>query len=142
MTRREVAHVQHGRAERRDLSRLTLGEEAISDPTLIHHLDRARVETSGPRADEDVIETPLDDRDVDLRQRQLSREHHPHRTASGDNYRMVGHRRGPLGYAEKNTRTSLLHLVGSGLRTVIMRHDPGLVSSPPIGYKLAVERKT
>ena len=34
MTRREVAHVQHGRAERRDLSRLTLGEESTSDPTL------------------------------------------------------------------------------------------------------------
>jgi hypothetical protein len=48
MTRREVAHVQHGRAEHRGLSHLTLGEEPISDPTLIQHLDRARVKTAGP----------------------------------------------------------------------------------------------
>jgi hypothetical protein len=48
MTRREFAHVQHGRAERRDLSHLTLREEPISDPALIEHLDRARVKTTGP----------------------------------------------------------------------------------------------
>ncbi len=48
MTRREVAHVQHGRAEHRGLSHLTLREESISDPTLIQHLDRARVKAAGP----------------------------------------------------------------------------------------------
>ena len=48
MTGREVAHVQHGRAERRHLSHLTLREEPISDPTLIEYLDRARVDTAGP----------------------------------------------------------------------------------------------
>ena len=48
MTRREVAHVQHGRAEHRGLSHLTLREEPIGDPTLIEHLDRARVKTAGP----------------------------------------------------------------------------------------------
>jgi hypothetical protein len=41
MTRREVARVQHGRAERHGLMHLTLREEAISDPALIEHLDRA-----------------------------------------------------------------------------------------------------
>ena len=45
MTCREVAQVRNGRAERRDLSHLTLREEPISDPALIQHLDRARVKT-------------------------------------------------------------------------------------------------
>ena len=80
-----------GRSERRGLSHLTLREEPISDPTLIEHLDRARVKTTGPRAEEHVIGTPLEDRDIDLRQRQLSRQHHPRRTASGDHHRMLAH---------------------------------------------------
>ena len=112
MTRREVAHVQHGRAERRDLSHLTLREEPIGDPTLIQHLDRARVKAAGPRAGEHVIGTPLDDRDVDLRQRQLGRQHHPRGTASGDDHRMLGHRHTPVGYVENDTRISLLHFRG------------------------------
>jgi hypothetical protein len=41
MTRREVAHVHHGGAERRGLSHLTLREEPIGHPALIEHLDRA-----------------------------------------------------------------------------------------------------
>jgi hypothetical protein len=48
MPRREVAHVQQDRAERRGLGRPTLREEATGDPTLIQHLDGARVETTGP----------------------------------------------------------------------------------------------
>ena len=48
MTRREVAHVQHGRADHRGLGHLALREEPISDPTLIEHLDRARVKAAGP----------------------------------------------------------------------------------------------
>ncbi len=91
MTRREVAHVHHGRAERRGLGHLTLREEPIGDPALIQHLDRARVDSAGPRVGEHVIGTPLDDRDVDLRQRQLGRQHHPRRTASGDHHPMLRH---------------------------------------------------
>ena len=48
MTRREVTHVQHGRADDRGLRHLTLRQEPISDPTLIEHLDGARVDTAGP----------------------------------------------------------------------------------------------
>ncbi|MCW2971459.1 MAG: hypothetical protein JWO23_2586 [Solirubrobacterales bacterium] len=48
MTRREVAHVQHGRSDHRGLSHLTLREEPVSHPTLIQHLDRARVKAAGP----------------------------------------------------------------------------------------------
>ena len=98
-----------GRAERRDLSHLPLGEEPISDPTLIEHLDRARVKTAGPRAGEHMVGAPLDDRDVDPRQRQLSRQHHPRRTASGDHHRMLAHGHTPVGYVDKNPSTSLLH---------------------------------
>jgi hypothetical protein len=36
------------REQHRGLSHLTLREEPISDPTLIQHLDRARVKTAGP----------------------------------------------------------------------------------------------
>jgi hypothetical protein len=48
MTRREIAHVQHGRGQHRGLRHLALREEPIGDPTLIKQLDRARVKTAGP----------------------------------------------------------------------------------------------
>ena len=115
MTRREVAHVQHGRRERRDLSHLALGEEAIGDSALIEHLDRARVKAAGARADEHVIGTPLDHRDVDLRQRQLARQHHPRRTASGDHNRVLSH-----------IHLTLPFPSGSELRRAIMGHGRGL----------------
>ena len=86
----KVAHVQHGRGQHRRLRHLTLREEPIGDPTLIEHLDRARVKTAGPRADEHVIGTPLDDGDIDLRQGQLSRQHHPRRASSGDHHSVFG----------------------------------------------------
>ena len=101
MTRGQVAHVQHGRAERHGLMHLTLREEPISDATLIEHLDRAREKAAGPRAGEHVIGAPLDDRDVDLRQRQLSRQHHPRRTSSGDHHTHA-----------RSYRISLLHFRG------------------------------
>jgi len=68
-----------------------LGQEPIGDPTLIQHFDRARMKTAGPRADEHVIGTPLDDRNVDLRQRQLGRQHHPRRATSSDHHDMICH---------------------------------------------------
>jgi hypothetical protein len=48
MTRREVAHVEHGRGQHRGLGRLALGEEAIGNPALIQQLDRARVKAARP----------------------------------------------------------------------------------------------
>ncbi len=95
MARREVAHVEHGRAEGRDLSNLTLSEEPIGDPALIQHLDGARVKAAGARAGEHVIGTLLDDRDVHLGQSQLGREHHPRRAAPGDHHSMLVHRFAP-----------------------------------------------
>jgi hypothetical protein len=91
MTRREVADVQRGRAERHRLVDLAFREEPIGDPTLIQHLDRAREKAARPGAHELMIGTPLDDRDVDLRQRQLGRQRHPRRTSSDDHHRMLIH---------------------------------------------------
>jgi hypothetical protein len=53
-----------------------------------------------------VIGTPLDNRDVDLRQRQLSRQHHPRRTSSGDHHSMLGHRHTPAGVTPLATSAS------------------------------------
>ena len=79
------------RGEARDLRRLPFGEEALGDAALIEHLDRARVQPAGARAGELLAGAPLDDGDVDPRQRQLGRQHQPRRTAAGDHHRMFGH---------------------------------------------------
>jgi hypothetical protein len=52
-----------------------------------------------------VIETPLDDRHVHVRQRQLGRQHHPRRTASGNHHSVLGHGHTPLGSVD-NARIS------------------------------------
>ena len=52
---------------------------------------RARVQAAGARAGELLAGAPLDDRDVDARQRQLARQHQPGRAASGDHHRMLRH---------------------------------------------------
>ena len=103
MTRREVAHVQPRRAEARSLNHLTLGKEPISDATLIEHLDRARVKTARSRADQHMIGTTLEERDIDPRQRQLSRQHHACRTTSSDHHGMLGLRHASAVYVDSST---------------------------------------
>jgi hypothetical protein len=44
------------------------------------------------RSGEVLAGAPLDDRDVDPRQRQLARQHQPRRTASDDHHCVLGHR--------------------------------------------------
>src|SRR5207249_697843 len=87
----EVADVHRDPSERLHLHRLPLGEEAIDDTALVQHLDGAGVQTSGARAFEREAGASLDDEDVGPRQRQLRRQHHPRRTAAGDDNRMLGH---------------------------------------------------
>ena len=82
-------------ANARDLGHLPLREEPIGDAALVEDLDRARVQAARARAGEVLVGAPLDDRDVDPRQRQLGRQHQPGRTASGDHHRMLGHRPAP-----------------------------------------------
>ena len=67
-------------------------EEPLGDAALIEHLDGARVQAAGARAGEVLAGAPLDDGDVDPRQRQLARQHQPRRTASGDHHRVLGGR--------------------------------------------------
>ena len=55
------------------------------------------VQTACARAGEVLAGAPLDDGDVDPRQRQLARQHQPRRTASGDHHRMLGHRHNSVG---------------------------------------------
>ena len=75
--------------EARDLRHLPFREEPIGDAALIEHLDGARVQTARARADEVLAGAPLDNGDVDARQRQFARQHQPCRTCSGDHHRML-----------------------------------------------------
>jgi hypothetical protein len=88
----KVAHVQGNPGESRDLHRLPLRQEPISDSTLLEDLDGARVQTARALANEVLAGAPLDDGNVDLRQRQLARQHQPCRSSSRDHHRVPGHR--------------------------------------------------
>jgi len=85
----KVADVQSAPAEALDLGNLPLRQEPISDATLIENLDGAGVKTAGTGAWEILAGAPLDDGDVDPRQRQLPRQHQPRRAPSGDHHRML-----------------------------------------------------
>src|SRR5580693_4445943 len=129
MTRREVADVQHSRGETHRLSHLTLGEKPVSDAALIEHLDRARVKAAGPRADEHVIGTSLDDRDIDPCQCQLSRQHHSRRTATDDHNRMLAHSHAPSDI-DDNSRIFDSHWQISGFRERFYSTIRGLMKGP------------
>ena len=85
----EVADVEVDPGEPCDLRHLSLREEPIGDPALVEDLDGARVQAAGARAGEVLAGAPLDDGDVDARQRQLARQHQPRRTSAGDHHRML-----------------------------------------------------
>jgi hypothetical protein len=64
---------------------------------LVENLDGACMQTARARASEVLVGAPLDDGDVDARQRQLARQHQPRRTPAGDHHRVLGHRHAPAG---------------------------------------------
>jgi hypothetical protein len=103
---------------------LSLRKEAIRDSTLIEDLDRARVQTAGTRSGKILAGAPLDDTDIDARQRQLRRQHQTCRASSGNHYRMFTH--------------SAPVAIGCLLQTTMMRHDAGLAASPRARYILEV----
>jgi hypothetical protein len=76
---------------------------------MIEHLDAACVQTACARAGEFLIDAPLDDDNVDARQRQLARQHQPCRTSAGDHHRMLGHRHTPVFLAAR--RQQFTHFV-------------------------------
>src|SRR6266498_451929 len=113
------------------------------------------------RAGEVLAGAPLDNGDVDPRQRQLARQHQPCRTSSGDRHRMLGHSHTPAGItpvanrdtspttgstsraAHTSTTTHAFrysHFRRFWPQPEILRHDPGLAASPPVRYTLRVER--
>jgi len=105
----KVADVQTDAGEPSDLSHLSLREEPIRDSTLIEDLDGACVKTACARAGQVLAGAPLDDGDVDPRQRQLARQHQPGRTSSGDQHRMLGHRHPPVAITPVATGASHSH---------------------------------
>jgi len=122
----DLVNRRPGPGESRDLRHLPLREEPISDPPLIENLDRARVQTTCARAGDVLAGAPLDNRNVDPRQRQLARQHQPRRTAPGDHHRMFGQTPPP-------SRRFWF-------RPEILRHDPGLAGSPPVPDTLRTVR--
>ncbi len=122
----KVTDVKTNVGKPRDLRRVPLRKEPISDTTLVENLDGAGMKTECTRADQVLVGTPLDNGDVDPRQRQLTSQHQPSRASSNDHHRMFGH-------------VAPLISAGSGLRPAILRYDPGLAASPPVRYMLKVE---
>ena len=120
--------MSRGDVEVHDLIHLSLREEPIGDSALIEDLDGARVQTACARADEVLAGAPLDNGNVDARQRQLARQHQPCRTSSGDHHRMLGHRHAHFVTPFRRFRR----------RPAILRHAPGLTASPPVRYSLKV----
>src|ERR687893_2218092 len=64
------------------------------------------MQTAWAQADEVPAGAPLDNGNVDARQRQLARQHQPRRTSSGDHHRMLGHRHTPAGITPVATSAS------------------------------------
>ena len=89
---REVADVQAGDGEARDLRGLSRREESVRDAALVEYFDGARGDSERTRAGEFLIGPALDDGDVHSRQRQFACEHEPRRSAARDHDRMIGHR--------------------------------------------------
>ena len=92
----KVADVQTDPSETRDLRHLPLCKEPISDSTLIEHLDGARVQTARARTNEVLAGAPLDNSNVDARQRQFACQHQSRRACSDDRHRMIDHRHTPV----------------------------------------------
>jgi hypothetical protein len=111
----KVADIQRN-VEVHDLKHLSLREEPVGDSALIKDLDRARMQTARARADEFLAGAPLDNGNVNARQRQLACQHQPCRTSAGDYHRVLGH-----------THLSLRRI---WLRSAFLRDDPGLEASP------------
>ena len=84
--RGKVAHVQRRVPEERRLDALALGEEPVGNPALIEDFDRPRVEAASTRAHQFRRRAALHNRRIHPRQRQLSGQHHPGRTASGNDH--------------------------------------------------------
>ncbi len=99
--------VQSDSGELPDLDHLSLREEPVGDSALIENLDGACVQTACARAGQVLGGAPLDNGNVDARQRQLARQHQPGRTSSGNHHRVLGHSGAPVGAAAASSSALL-----------------------------------
>ncbi|MGY3074795.1 hypothetical protein ACVWZZ_001166 [Bradyrhizobium sp. LM6.10] len=86
----EVADVEPGPGEARELGDLAFAQETIRDAALIEDLDAARVQAAGARADQFLIGAPFDHGNVDLRERELRGQHQAGRATADDHHGVVG----------------------------------------------------
>ena len=77
VARRQIAGVQDGSRKHHDRMLLALRDEPIGDAALVELFDRAWKQTACARAREFLVDAPLDDGDVDARQRQLAASINP-----------------------------------------------------------------
>ncbi len=61
-----------------------LPTETLGDSALVKHLSRAKLQAASAKAGKLLTGTPLNNRDIDLRQRQLACQHQPGRTGPND----------------------------------------------------------
>lgn len=95
--RREVADVELGRGETRDLGHLSFGEEPVSNAPLVENLNSAGMETARTRSHNGRADALFHDGNIDSGQCQLASEHKPCRTSSRNDYRVLSHRQIPRG---------------------------------------------
>ena len=69
---------------------LALGQEAVHDAALIEDLEGSRKEATGACARDVLVGAPLDDRDIDAGQRQLTGQHQARRPGPGDQHGVLG----------------------------------------------------
>ena len=71
-------------------------DEALADATLVEDLDGPGVQTTGAVAGELLRRAAFDDRDFDLGEGELTREHQARRSATRDHHVMLVRRHAPI----------------------------------------------
>lgn len=98
MTTRKVADIDRYRRKRAELSGASLREKAIRDAALLKQLDGASMQPSRTSPLDILGFASLDDRHVDPRQRQLSRQHQARRPPTDNHHRMLRRNRTAHGF--------------------------------------------
>ncbi len=133
----QVADVQQHAAELGARRRAALRDEAVGEPALVQHLEAARMQAAGARADHLLVDAPFDDRDVDSRQRQLAGQHQSRRAGAADHHR-VFHPVFLPGSPSTSTAAAMLRpaaglAASPGGRDTLEVRQAGRLRSPGIG---------
>jgi len=87
------------------------------------------MQTARAKTDEVRSGAPLDNGDVDARQRELGRQHQPGRPAPGNYYRMFGHRHPPAA-------TSARICMASSFSDWTLASGPYIVNNTQIAFRI------